>query len=91
MCGDGNIPNPLSFLTPDQDAEEWDGNQELPQLGKNEEVIVPGFDSLVCYANQTKQKVNFYNPEENSCLMPDGTECNSVKVEFIMNVEEQQT
>ena len=69
ICGDNNIPNPLFFLTPDQDAEEWNGNQELPQSGRNEEVIVPGFDSLVCYADQTKQKVNFYNPEENSCLM----------------------
>lgn len=69
LCDDGSFPNPLSLLIPDQDAEEWDGNQELPQLGKNEEVIVPGFDFLVCYANQTKQKVNFYNPEENSCLM----------------------
>ena len=69
ICGDNNIPNPLFFLPPDQDAEEWNGNQELPQSGRNEEVIVPGFDSLVCYADQTKQKVNFYNPEENSCLM----------------------
>lgn len=69
ICGDNNIPNPLFFLTSDQDAEEWNGNQELPQSGRNEEVIVPGFDSLVCYADQTKQKVNFYNPEENSCLM----------------------
>ena len=69
ICGDNNIPKPLFFLTPDQDAEEWNGNQELPQSGRNEEVIVPGFDSLVCYADQTKQKVNFYNPEENSCLM----------------------
>lgn len=69
LCDDGRIPNHLSFLIPDQDAEEWNGNQELPQSGRNEEVIVPGFDSLVCYANQTKQKVNFYNPAENSCLM----------------------
>ena len=69
LCDDGSIPNPLSLLIPDQDAEEWDGSQELPQAGKNEEVIVPGFDSLVCYADQTKQKVNFYNPVENSCLM----------------------
>ena len=80
ICGDSNIPNPLSFLTPDQDAEEWNGNQELPQVGKNEEVIVPGFDSLVCYANQTKQKVNFYNPEENSCLMRMTLYANSQKL-----------
>lgn len=139
LCDDGSIPNPLSFLIPDQDAEEWNGEQELPQAGKNEEIFVPGFNSLVCYANQTTQKVNFYNPAENSCLMrmtlyadgkkiwsnngylepgkgyyeidfsepllsgtydgtllvecflADGTACNSVKVEFTMNVEEKQT
>lgn len=139
LCGDGNIPNPLSFLIPDQTAEEWNGEQELPQVGKNEEILVPGFNSLVCYANQITQKVNFYNPAENSCLMrmtlyadgqkiwsndgylepgkgyyeidfleplssgsydgtllvecflADGTACNSVKVEFTMNVEEKQT
>lgn len=139
LCGDDDIPNPLSFLSPDQDAEEWNGEQELPQAGKNEEILVPGFNSLVCYSDQTTQKVNFYNPAENSCLMrmtlyadnqklwsnngylepgkgyyeidfskslppgiydgilfvecflKDGTACNSVKVEFTMNVEEKQT
>lgn len=69
LCGDNDFPNPLSFLGPDKNAEEWKGDQELPQAGKNEEVLIPGFDSLVCYANQTSQKVNFYNPKENSCLM----------------------
>lgn len=139
LCGDDDIPNPLRFLNPDQNAEEWNGGQELPQSGKNEEVLIPGFDSLVCYAGQTNQKVNFYNPVENSCLMRltlyandekiwsndgylesgkgyykiellhpleagvydgtllvecflvDGTECNSAKVEFQLNVEEKQT
>lgn len=139
MCDDTDIPNPLSFLIPDQTAEKWKGEQELPQGGKNEEILVPGFNSLVCYADQTSQKVNFYNPAENSCLMrmtlyadgqkiwsndgylepgkgyyeidfseplpsgtydgtllvecflADGTECNSVKVKFTMNVEEKQT
>ena len=139
ICGDSDIPNPLSFLIPDQTAEEWNGDQELPQSGKNEEILVPGFNSLVCYANHTTQKVNFYNPAENSCLMrmtlyadhqkiwsndgylepgkgyyeidfseplppgtydgtllvecflADGTECNSVKVEFKLQMEEKQT
>lgn len=69
LCSDGDFPNPLSFLDPDKNTEEWNGNQELPQAGKSEEVLIPGFDSLVCYADQTSQKVNFYNPAENSCLM----------------------
>lgn len=66
--GDGSH-NPLTFLNPDPDAKDWNGNQELPQSGSSEDVAIPGFDSLVCYSNQTKQKVNFYNPEANDCLM----------------------
>ena len=31
-------------------------------------IDVPGFKTLVFRANQTSQKVNFYNPEENECL-----------------------
>ncbi len=137
LVDNGDIPEPLNVLLPDENAEDWNGNQELPQAGKNEEIFVPGFDSLVCYANQTQQKVNFYNPAENSCLMKitlyadgqklwgnggylepgkgyyeinfskplehgiydgellvecflsNGTECNSVKVEFQLIVEEK--
>lgn len=69
LCDDNDIPNPLKLLDPDRNAEEWNGNQELPQAGKNEEVLVPGFNDLVCYAGQTTQKVNLYNPAENNCLL----------------------
>ena len=69
ICGDSDIPNPLSFLIPDQTAEKWNGDQELPQSGKNEEVLIPGFESLVCYADQHSQKVNLYNPAENNYLL----------------------
>lgn len=64
----GDTQNPISFLIPDKNAEEWNGNQELPQSGNNEEAYIPGFKSLVFIAGQTNQKVNFYNPEENTCL-----------------------
>lgn len=69
ICDNTDIPNPLSFLIPDKTAEEWNGEQELPQSGKNEEVLIPGFESLVCYADQRNQKVNLYNPAENNCLL----------------------
>ena len=49
-------------------AEKWKGNQDLPSGGENQEIDVPGFKTLVFRANQTSQKVNFYNPEENECL-----------------------
>ena len=66
---DNDNSNPISLLIPDKDAEKWNGKQELPQSGSSEEVAIPGIKSLVCYAGQTKQKVNLYNPEENSALL----------------------
>lgn len=62
----GKIDNPL--LPIDELAEKWKGNQDLPSGGENQEIDVPGFKTLVFRANQTSQKVNFYNPEENECL-----------------------
>ena len=62
----GKIDNPL--LPIDELAEKWKGNQDLPSGGENQEIDVPGFKTLVFRANQTSQKVNFYNPVENECL-----------------------
>lgn len=58
------------LLPADENAEEWDGNQNLPNGEKSETatIKIPGFDSLAFTANQKEQKVNFYNPEENACL-----------------------
>lgn len=58
--------NPL--LPIDELAEKWKGNQDLPSNAENKEIDVPGFKTLVFNANQTSQKVNFYNPSENDCL-----------------------
>ena len=60
--------NPTPSLPLDSNAEDWNGQQQLPSgninTGKN--ICIPGFDSLVFFANQTRQKVNFYNPEVNT-------------------------
>lgn len=54
------------FVTPDELAEKWKGDQELPQGGESVDVEIPGFAKLVFTADQTEQKVNFYNPESNA-------------------------
>lgn len=58
------------LLLSDENAEEWNGSQNLPNGEKSESktIKIPGFDSLAFKANQKEQKVNFYNPEENDCL-----------------------
>lgn len=65
---DNDKDNPTPSLPLDSNAEDWNGQQQLPSgnsnIGKN--ICIPGFDSLVFFANQTHQKVNFYNPEVNT-------------------------
>lgn len=63
--------SPEKILLPsDENAEEWNGNQNLPNGKKSETntIKIPGFDSLAFNAGQKEQKVNFYNPKENTCL-----------------------
>lgn len=58
------------LLPKDNSAEEWNGDQKLPSGEKSDEktIKIPGISSLVFIANQKEQKVNFYNPKENTCL-----------------------
>lgn len=65
-----SIPKPASTTMPvDDSAADWQGSQQLPQVkGTSEMIAIPGFDSLVFAAGETKQQVNFYNPKENTCL-----------------------
>ena len=70
ICFLSGRSNKKIFLPTDENAQDWNGNQNLPNGGKQETntIKIPGFDALTFQANQTKQRVNFKNPEENSCL-----------------------
>lgn len=64
-----NSGNGLSTpLKLDESAVVWDGNQNLRIPHEKGGIAIPGFDTLTFTANTTAQRVNFYNPEENSCL-----------------------
>lgn len=61
----GNKPD-LPFLPTDENADTWDGEQDLNHRKQDIDTIaIPGIESLVFVANQQEQKVNFYNPAEN--------------------------
>lgn len=62
-------PNPQPDL--DHQAVQWNGRQELDTAssGSRGFIEIPGFDSLVFKADQITQKVNLYNPENNTCYM----------------------
>lgn len=65
LCSKSDLP----ILDTDENAVSWEGNQNLDTPNQhNGQIEIPGFQSLVFKSNQTEQKVNFYNPESNSCL-----------------------
>lgn len=61
--------SPFPFLQPDDTAQEWGGDQQLPNGVMSKTIEIPGFQSLNLFASSDTQKVNFHNPESNSCLM----------------------
>lgn len=69
LCFLQNNNNNNNKLNDDMDAVEWNGNQALPKpsLGNSPAIEIPGFTEVVFIANQTTQKVNFYNPKNNDC------------------------
>lgn len=63
------------------EGEDWTGDQDTYTGEKNTDTIdIPGFDSMTFKAGVTKQSVNLYNPERNTCyfrmtlLLEDGTQ-----------------
>lgn len=64
-----NQPNDSPELPTDENAVTWDGEQKVPKLQNGQKgIAIPGFDTLVFTANQTNQRVNFFNPDSNDCL-----------------------
>ena len=63
-----SVDKPSSLPT-DTNAVEYDGDRPTNRLPNGQDgIAIPGFDTLVFTANQTKQKVNFFNPDSNDCL-----------------------
>lgn len=64
----------------DKNAEEYTGDRETYTGEKNTDTIdIPGYRSITLKAGETRQAVNFHNPEQNTCyfrislLLSDGT------------------
>lgn len=67
-CSDSEVVNNL--LPIDELTEEWSGKQNLPgEKGNNERIEIPGFSSLCFRSGETKQLVNFFNPESNEDIL----------------------
>lgn len=63
-------PTIKELLPIDNLTEEWTGKQNLPgKKGSNEKIEIPGISSLCFEAGNTKQLVNFYNPNSNEDIL----------------------
>ena len=61
---------PVLFPNFDPNATEWQGDQELDKERVDSDSIrLPCMEKLVFKAGETEQRVNLYNPEENTCYM----------------------
>lgn len=65
----------------DESAEAYTGKKETYTGEKNTDTIdIPGFDSMNLQADTKEQRVNLYNPEQNTCYfkisiyLKDGTQ-----------------
>ncbi|EAH1072827.1 tRNA (uracil-5-)-methyltransferase, partial [Listeria monocytogenes] len=60
-------------------AVDWNGKKQKDTSGEENTIAIPGFEKVTLYANETKQAVNFHNPEINDCyfkislIHPDGS------------------
>ena len=61
--------NEYLTATPDEQSVEWQGEQSItnPHAKTYQGSYIPGFDTLNLVSGTKNQKVNFYNPESNSC------------------------
>lgn len=55
-------------ITTDDEAVDYVGDKPTTRLKNGQKgIVIPGFDTLVFVADQESQKVNFFNPSENTC------------------------
>ena len=57
------------LINQEDNAVTWNGEQDIsrPMINDKPAIAIPGINELTFVANQKKQKVNFYNPEVNTC------------------------
>lgn len=68
-----------SLLGVDSSAVDWNGKKVKEVENQEATIAIPGFEKVTLNADETKQEVNFHNPEINDCyfkltlLDPDGS------------------
>lgn len=69
----------VDLLNVDSSAVDWNGKKNKEAENQEATIAIPGFEKVTLKAEETKQEVNFHNPEINDCyfklslIHPDGS------------------
>lgn len=75
----GGFFNKTENKTKIADATKYAEDQDYSDIEESSSIAIPGYEKVFFTADQTEQKVNFHNPETNTCyfkmslILEDGT------------------
>lgn len=78
LAGYSHFKKKSDLLNVDSSAVDWNGKKNKEVNTQEATIAIPGFEKVTLKAEETKQEVNFHNPEINDCyfklslIHPDG-------------------
>ncbi|MGM0167098.1 hypothetical protein IGI39_002078 [Enterococcus sp. AZ135] len=79
LAGYSHFKKKSDLLNVDSSAVDWNGKKNKEVNTQEATIAIPGFEKVTLKAEETKQEVNFHNPEINDCyfklslIHPDGS------------------
>lgn len=65
--GYSHFKNKTELLNVDSSAVDWNGKKKNEVENEERTIAIPGFETITLKADETKQEVNFHNPDINDC------------------------
>ncbi|MFD2305096.1 tRNA (uracil-5-)-methyltransferase [Enterococcus termitis] len=67
FAGYSHFNKNADLLNVDSSAVDWNGKKNKETESQEATIAIPGFEKVTLKAEETKQEVNFHNPEINDC------------------------
>ncbi|MBO0458326.1 tRNA (uracil-5-)-methyltransferase [Enterococcus hulanensis] len=65
--GYSHFKKKVDLMNIDSSAVDWNGKKNKESANQEATIAIPGFEKVTLKAKETKQEVNFHNPETNDC------------------------
>jgi len=67
FLGYSHFKKKTELLNVDSSAVDWNGKKKNEVKNEEATIAIPGFETITLKADETKQEVNFHNPDSNDC------------------------